>query len=187
MFERGGKVWITKSCPEHGECEELYFGSFEMYDRFSRFQHDGKGIENPNVLVEKPTCPADCGLCRRHLTHTALANIVLTNRCDLTCWYCFFYAKKGNEGSYVYEPTLDQIRAMVRTLREERPVPGNAVQLTGGEPTLRKDLVEIIKICRQEGVEHVQKYCKFRSAVGRRCDVAVRRPSTRSARRERDR
>jgi len=147
---------MRKTCPEHGECEELYFGSFEMYERFSRFQHDGKGIENPNMTVENPICPNDCGLCKSHLSHTALANIVLTNRCDLTCWYCFFYAKKGVEGAYVYEPTLDQIRAMVKTLREERPVPGNAIQLTGGEPTLRKDLVEIIRICREEGVDHVQ-------------------------------
>ncbi len=156
IFERDGKVWITKTCPEHGECEELYFGSFEMYKKFSRFQHDGKGVENPNVLVKQPVCPIDCGLCRSHLSHTALANLVLTNRCDLTCWYCFFYAKKGDESSYVYEPTLDQIRSMVKTLTAERPVPGNAIQLTGGEPTLRKNLVEIIKICREEGVQHVQ-------------------------------
>ena len=156
IFERGGKVWITKTCPEHGEYEELYYGSFEMYDKFSRFQHDGKGIENPNMPLEKYKCPIDCGLCKSHLSHTALANLVVTNRCDLTCWYCFFYVKKGVEGAYVYEPTLEQIRAMVKTLRAERPVPGNAIQLTGGEPTLRKDLVEIIKICREEGVDHIQ-------------------------------
>jgi len=156
ILGRDGKVWITKTCPEHGEFEDLYYGSLEMYDRFSRFQHDGKGIENPNVPLDKGMCPIDCGLCKNHLSHTALANIVLTNRCDLTCWYCFFYVKKGVEGSYVYEPTLDQIRTMVKTLRAERPVPGNAIQLTGGEPTLRKDLVDIIKICREEGVDHIQ-------------------------------
>jgi len=156
VFERDGKVWIKKVCLEHGDCEELYFGSIEMYDKFSRFMHDGKGIENPNVSLEKYKCPIDCGLCRSHLSHTALANLVVTNRCDLTCWYCFFYAKKGVESAYVYEPTLEQIRAMVKTLRAEKPVPGNAIQITGGEPTLRRDLIEIIKICREEGVEHIQ-------------------------------
>ena len=102
------------------------------------------------------SCPANCGLCSNHLSHTGLSNIIVTNRCDLTCWYCFFYVKKGLEGAYVYEPTLDQVREMARTLKAERPVPGNSVQITGGEPTIRDDLPEIIKIMKEEGVDHIQ-------------------------------
>lgn len=153
IFEKGGKVWIKKECKEHGRVEELYWGSYESYVKARRFGVEGKGIENPYVQKEDVLCPADCGLCKEHVTHTALANIVLTNRCDLTCWYCFFFAEKAG---YVYEPTLEQIREMARTLRNERPVPGNAVQLTGGEPALREDLVEIIRIIKEEGVDHVQ-------------------------------
>ena len=156
VFERDGKIWIRKTCPDHGQIEELYFGSAEMYYKFAKFLHDGKGVENPNVLLEKGACPTNCGLCKNHLSHSGLANLVITNRCDLTCWYCFFYAKKGVEGAYVYEPSLESIREMVRVLRAERPVPGNAVQITGGEPTLRSDLEDIVKICKEEGVEHVQ-------------------------------
>ncbi|MFQ5763217.1 MAG: tetraether lipid synthase Tes, partial [Candidatus Bathyarchaeia archaeon] len=156
VFERDGKVWMTKTCPEHGEFEDLYFGSYEMYKKFSRYLHDGKGIDTPHVALDKCNCPRNCGLCSSHLSHTGLANLVVTNRCDLTCWYCFFYVKKGVEGAHVYEPTLDQIRQMAHTLRAERPVPGNAVQITGGEPTLRKDLPEIVRIIKEEGVDHVQ-------------------------------
>jgi uncharacterized radical SAM superfamily Fe-S cluster-containing enzyme len=156
VFEREGKVWMTKTCPEHGETEELYFGSYELYSKFSRYWKDGKGTHAPNVPLDVCSCPANCGLCSNHLSHTGLSNIIITNRCDLTCWYCFFYVKKGLEGAYVYEPTLDQIREMVRALRSERPVPGNSVQITGGEPTLREDLPEIIRIIKEEGVDHVQ-------------------------------
>ncbi|OFX16757.1 radical SAM protein [archaeon RBG_16_50_20] len=156
VFEREGKIWIAKTCPDHGEVEELYFGSADMYYKFAKFSHNGKGIENPNVPLEKCACPTNCGLCTSHLSHSGLTNLVITNRCDLTCWYCFFYAKKGVEGAYVYEPTQDTIRQMVQTLRAERPVPGNAIQITGGEPTLRDDLVDIVRICREEGVEHIQ-------------------------------
>lgn len=156
IFEREGKVWMTKTCPEHGETEELYFGSYELYSKFSRYWKDGKGTHAPNVPLDVCSCPANCGLCSNHLSHTGLSNIIITNRCDLTCWYCFFYVKKGLEGAYVYEPTLDQIREMVRALRSERPVPGNSVQITGGEPTLREDLPEIIRIIKEEGVDHVQ-------------------------------
>jgi len=77
----------------------------------------------------------------------------VTNRCDLSCWYCFFFAQKAG---YVYEPSLGSIREMAKKLASEKPVKCNAVQLTGGEPTLRKDLLEIIRICKEEGIEHVQ-------------------------------
>jgi uncharacterized radical SAM superfamily Fe-S cluster-containing enzyme len=156
IVEHSDRIWLKKSCPEHGEIEELYFGSADMYYKFAKFMHNGKGIENPNVPLEKCVCPTNCGLCTSHLSHSGLTNLVITNRCDLTCWYCFFYAKKGVEGAYVYEPTQDKIRAMVRTLRAERPVPGNAIQITGGEPTLRTDLADIVRICKEEGVEHIQ-------------------------------
>jgi uncharacterized radical SAM superfamily Fe-S cluster-containing enzyme len=156
IFERDSKVYMRKVCPVHGETEELYFGDYDMYRRFSAYWDDGKRQEAPNVKMDKCQCPTNCGLCTNHLSHTGLANIIVTNRCDLTCWYCFFYVKKGLEGAYVYEPTLDQIRDMVRTLRAERPVPGNSVQITGGEPTMRDDLPEIIKIIKEEGVDHVQ-------------------------------
>ncbi|MGQ9468256.1 MAG: tetraether lipid synthase Tes [Nitrososphaerales archaeon] len=153
IFERDGKVWINRECQEHGEFEELYWGSYDMYLRASKFKPEGKRIENPYIKKEKIDCPSDCGLCKDHLSHTALANIVVTNRCDLSCWYCFFYSQRAG---YVYEPSLEQIRDMARNLRNERPVPGNAVQLTGGEPCLREDLIEIIKTVKEEGIDHVQ-------------------------------
>jgi len=147
---------MTKTCPVHGEIEELYFGSYEMYQKFSIYWKDGKGTLAPNVPQERCMCPFNCGLCSNHLSHTGLANLIVTNRCDLTCWYCFFYVKKGLEGAYVYEPTIEQIVEMVRMLRSERPVPGNSVQITGGEPTLREDLIEIISAIKKEGIDHIQ-------------------------------
>jgi 7,8-dihydro-6-hydroxymethylpterin dimethyltransferase len=156
IFERDGKVYLTKTCPEHGAVEELYYGSYEMYMRFSRYWKDGRRIEAPNVPLDICSCPANCGLCTDHLSHTALSNIDVTNRCDLSCWYCFFYVKKGIEGAYVYEPTLNQVREMARSLKAERPVAGNSVQITGGEPTLREDLPEIVRILKEEGVDHIQ-------------------------------
>lgn len=153
VYADGGIVWISKTCPEHGEFKEKYWESEEMYERERKRCSKGTRILNPNVPNTGANCPFDCGLCDRHKSHTALANIVVTNRCDLNCWYCFFYAKENDP---VYEPTLEQIRAMARNLRAERPVPCNAVQLSGGEPTLRDDIVEILRICKEEGIGHVQ-------------------------------
>jgi len=153
LVEKDGKIYIQKTCPKHGEFVELYFGSAEMYHRFSKYAHDGKGVETPNVKVKQYICPFNCGLCPGHMSHTALANIVVTNRCDLHCWYCFFFAERAG---YVYEPSIEQIREMARNLKRMRPVPGNSVQLTGGEPALRDDLPEIIRVLKEEGFDHVQ-------------------------------
>ncbi len=151
VYSEDGRVMIRKTCPEHGETVEVYWGDVELFKKAYRFGHDGPGIENP--IVDDSKCPFSCGLCKIHKSQTALLNIVLTNRCDLACWYCFFYARRAG---YVYEPTLEQIREMIRVARSIRPVATNAVQLTGGEPTLRDDLIDIIKMIREEGVEHVQ-------------------------------
>ncbi len=153
IFENEGKVWIRKVCGKHGEFTDLYFGDYDTYKKNLRFAHEGKGIENPNVKDEVPVCPKSCGLCSLHKTHTALGNIVVTNRCDLQCFYCFFYAKAMG---YVYEPTMKQVRQMLRDMKQEKPVGTQALQLTGGEPLLRDELLQIIKMAKQEGYSHVQ-------------------------------
>ena len=127
-----------------------------MYKKFSTYWMDGKGAHAPNVMIDKCSCPNNCGLCTNHLSHSGLSNIIITNTCDLTCWYCFFYVKKGLEGAYLYEPNMEQVRAMMKTLKAEKPIAGNSIQITGGEPMLRDDIAEIIKVMKEEGVDHVQ-------------------------------
>jgi len=153
IFEENDKVWIAKECSEHGKFSDLYWGSFEMYERAKKLAADGRKQEKPNISEMKKRCPENCGLCPEHKSHSALTNIVITNRCDLSCWYCFFYAQKAG---YVYEPSLEQIKEMVKNIRAERPIKGNAVQLTGGEPTLREDLIDIIRTIKEAGIDHVQ-------------------------------
>ncbi len=152
VWEHGGKVWITKRCPE-GMITDLYYENVEQYYHFQRWKWEEKKLFSKNVENTGVNCPFDCGLCPRHRSHTSLINIVLTNRCNLSCWYCFFYAR---EGQPIYEPPLEAMKMMLRNAKKEHPIGANAVQLTGGEPTLRDDLIEIIRIAKEEGYDHVQ-------------------------------
>ncbi|MEM0500743.1 MAG: radical SAM protein [Ignisphaera sp.] len=151
IVEKENTLFIRRICPEHGEIEEIYFADSEMAKRFEKFSFEGSGIDNPYTAATAP-CPFNCGLCPLHKTHTALLNIVVTNRCDLSCWYCFYFAEKAG---YVYEPSIDDIIKMVEALNKQRDI-AVAVQLTGGEPTLREDLIDIVRILRRLGVTHIQ-------------------------------
>lgn len=154
LIERDGKVFIQKTCPEHGFFEELYYGSADYYHRGkSFFVERGKGTTTPQVKNPKPICPKSCGLCKDHLSHPALTNIAVTNRCDLSCWYCFFFAEKAG---YIYEPSMQQFDDMFANLKAMKPVACNALQFTGGEPTMREDLPEIMKLAKKHGFQHIQ-------------------------------
>ncbi len=153
LVEKDEKVYIIKECPEHGKFEEIYWSDYYMFTWARKFWEDGEGVNNPNVKVEEDKCPFACGLCNFHKTHTLLANVFVTNRCDLRCWYCF--ANAGSQG-FVFEPEKEKIIEMLRVLREEKPVPCIAVQFTGGEPLIRDDMIEIVREARKMGFTHIQ-------------------------------
>ena len=152
IFEDGGKVFIKKECPEHGVFQELYWSDYEQYIRAEKFRYDGEGIENPRTQTVKG-CPYDCGICPEHKSHTALAIIDITNRCNLKCPVCFANASAAG---YVYEPTKEQVTGMLENLRATKPVPATALQFSGGEPTIRNDLFDLVRKAKDLGFRHVE-------------------------------
>ena len=71
----------------------------------------------------------------------------------MKCPVCFANAAVSGR---LYEPSQDEIRQMLRNLRNNKPVPTPAIQYAGGEPTVRKDIVELVKIAKEEGFTHTQ-------------------------------
>ena len=147
-----GKAVIKKKCPEHGKFESVYWSDAEMYLRSERWAFDGIGVESP-AIKDATTCPDNCGLCNLHLSHTCLANLDLTNRCNLQCPICFANA---NASGYVYEPTFDEVVGMLEVLRNQLPVPTKAVQFSGGEPTVYPRFFDVIKRASEMGFAQVQ-------------------------------
>jgi uncharacterized radical SAM superfamily Fe-S cluster-containing enzyme len=88
-----------------------------------------------------------------HTSHTGLANVDLTNRCNLTCPVCFANA---NTAGYVYEPGIELVRKQLAALREQQPVAGRVVQFSGGEPTIHPQFFEILSMAREMGFSHIQ-------------------------------
>ncbi len=152
IFEESGKIMIEKTCSKHGFFKDIYWSDSKQFKRFNRYWHDGEGVKNPNISTDG-NCPNSCGLCSSHKTTTILANIDVTNRCNQTCPVCFANASSSG---YLYEPSIEQIRAMMQMLRNEKPVPCPAVQFAGGEPTMREDIVQIIKMAREFNFTQIQ-------------------------------
>jgi len=153
IVEDGGKVWLIRTCPEHGTHRGLYWSDAEMYRRFDTFEALGKGVANPQVTAPADSCPHSCGICNNHKSTTLLANIDLTNRCNLNCDFCFANAQACG---FVYEPTFEQIVDMMQLLRNQKPVPAPAVQFSGGEPTMRDDVPALIRKAKELGFHQVQ-------------------------------
>ncbi len=153
LHDEDGSIWLERTCPEHGHFRDLYWSDAALWHKFEAFDSVGRGVENPNVTTLPECCPEYCGLCSNHKSGTLLANIDLTNRCNLDCDFCFANARACG---YVYEPSFDEIVAMLRMLREQKPVPAPAVQFSGGEPTMRDDLMDLIRKAKELGFPQVQ-------------------------------
>ena len=141
LRDDSGKVIMEKSCPQHGAFSDVVWSDTALYLRAESWARDGIGVENPMIKGAK-NCPFECGLCDLHLSHTALANVDLTNRCNLKCPICFANA---NQAGYVFEPDYDTVVKMLQSLRDQRPVPTPAVQFSCGEPTIHPKFIEVIK------------------------------------------
>lgn len=143
--EHDNNVYLEKS---NGTVERI--GSIEYWERVKKFVPTKKA--RLKHVTNNSFCCLSCGLCSLHKNKTALLNIVITNRCNLRCWYCFFYSEAYGG---VYEPSIEEIENMIKVSREMNGyVP--PIQLTGGEPTLRKDLDLIVELIKKYNSPHIQ-------------------------------
>jgi tetraether lipid synthase len=153
IFADKGKVVMEKACAEHGTFRDIVSSDAKLYLKMEEWNFgDNRGIANPAVK-DAVSCPDDCGMCGMHTSHTGLANVDLTNRCNLTCPVCFANA---NVQGYVYEPSIELVRKQLQALRDEKPVAGRVVQFSGGEPTIHPQFFEILSMAREMGFSHIQ-------------------------------
>ncbi|MHA1681530.1 MAG: radical SAM protein [Promethearchaeota archaeon] len=146
-------VLMRKVCDEHGFFEDIISRNVDEYIENQKYYHEYVNIENK--LVPKNTgrgCPHDCGICMEHKSSPCIALIDVTNRCNLACPICF--ANANSEGRIV-EPTMDEMRMIFQHFRNIKPIPPVMLQLSGGEPTVRDDLTDIIRMGKELGFVEV--------------------------------
>lgn len=143
-----GDVYMIKECKDHGFFKTVIWRGNPSMEEWKR----PKDPVHPYLTygaVEKG-CPFDCGLCEAHVQLPCSVLLEVTNRCNLHCAVCFADSGRGE----TEELSLEKIRWLLE--RAIAAVGPSNLQLSGGEPTLRDDLPEIIEIARKVGYSFIQ-------------------------------
>lgn len=146
--DREDTVWLVKSCPEHGEFAVPLWEDVSGFLEWRASQNPAQHPKNPQTRSSRG-CPYDCGLCENHIQATCCVLLELTGRCDLGCPVCF-----ASSGQAASDPPLETVAFWYDQLMEQEG-PFN-IQLSGGEPTLRDDLPQIIGMGRDRGFSFFQ-------------------------------
>lgn len=144
-----GKVFMLKTCPEHGFQKVLIATDINYY----------KNIRNYNKASETPLhfntkthygCPYDCGLCQDHEQHSCLTLIEVTDRCNLTCPTCYAMSSPH----YGRHRSLEEIETMLNIIVNNEGEP-DVVQISGGEPTIHPEFFKILDIAKSKPIRHL--------------------------------
>jgi hypothetical protein len=148
VIEAGG-VFYVKRCRTHGTQKVLVSTDAAYY----RLCHDYlKPGDRPLVLQTHTErgCPYDCGLCPDHEQHSCLALIDVNEACNLACPVCF---SDSSPQRSLHRP-LAEIRQMMDTLVASEGEP-DLLQISGGEPTIHPQILEILRAAKQRPIRHV--------------------------------
>lgn len=140
-----GSWYMEKACTKHGKFSAVIW-------RGSEPSLAGWGNYRPPEESEAdiPHCPDDCGLCEKHLQGTCCVLVEVTDRCNLRCPVCF--AESGDR-----ECRPDKSAAALQKDFEYLiDKDCKFIQLSGGEPTVRDDLPEIVSAAKRAGATSVQ-------------------------------
>ena len=128
-------VFLHRECPDHGETTRRVWDSLDHWEWAAGFEPDADFDPEGDFTVDND--------------HACLAVVEVTSDCNLSCSYCF--ASSGPGGTH--RPFEEVVGLFETVIDSGGPRP---IQLSGGEPTVREDLPELVEAAHDMGFEHVQ-------------------------------
>lgn len=133
--ERENRIYLVKDCKDCGSNETLISNNAHRYKLKSSI------IPRPQQGDHvKKGCKINCSSCKSHKA-PGMVFVDITNRCNMNCPICI---NNTPAMGFKFEPPLDYFKKIFSHLSQLSPRP--AIKIFGGEPTLRDDLFEIIKM-----------------------------------------
>jgi 7,8-dihydro-6-hydroxymethylpterin dimethyltransferase len=148
VFEQG-KVYLTKTCKEHGFQKVLIATDVEYYKQIRNYNKASEYPRKPHTETVFG-CPYDCGICPDHEQHSCLTLIEVTDRCNLTCPICY----ASSSPTHGRHRTLEEIERMLDAIVASEGEP-DVVQLSGGEPTIHPEFFPILDIAKTKPIKHL--------------------------------
>ncbi|MDR1572828.1 MAG: radical SAM protein [Clostridiales Family XIII bacterium] len=153
--EDDGRVYFRKNCPEHGTVSSIAADDAREFLRWT-----GAPVVNiaPRAALTEGAegeCPLHCGTCDRHLQTACCVLLDVTDRCNQSCPWCFAQADARPRAA-TGDPSLAMMERFYDRLTELGEERKFNIQLSGGEPTVREDLAEIIAMGKRKGFEYIQ-------------------------------
>ncbi len=139
------EVRMHKTCAEHGHFSTVVWRGIPARSEWTT------EAEAP-ALDQNSHCPTACGLCREHRQDTCCIQLEVTSQCNLSCFHCLA-EDAMDTGRRQREPSLEQIKSWITDIVASGRT---FLQITGGEPTMRADLPEIVHYAKESGCEYVQ-------------------------------
>ncbi len=147
VVPKGNQVFVERTCPQHGFFEGLICSDREWYERLPMFFTDGIKPLNP-VEEKQKGCPEDCGLCVAHSQIAGTLAIEISDRCNGDCPTCL--ANNQNTFELTVADVEDAVKA---ALKNQSFI--STVTLSGGEPTIHKDLFEMIQVLNRPEIGRI--------------------------------
>ncbi|MEY2808045.1 MAG: hypothetical protein RIR65_2462, partial [Planctomycetota bacterium] len=132
VARRGDEVVMTKSCATHGAFETVLAADRAHY-------HDARGAG----ACCAPANPGAADPFERLSTCVALIEIV--ESCNLACPTCFASSPHGVGDDLKFTPSREIRQRIAGVVARKGFI--DIIQLSGGEPTLHPDFLEILEWC----------------------------------------
>lgn len=146
--ERDGRVYLRRSCPEHGTAEALVSSDAGWYEDSRRFLRPGRKPAHAATEAELG-CPYDCGFCPEHEQHACVTVLEITEACNLECPACFAGEAHAKHAS------LEDVEAMADAVLKAEGGQADVVMLSGGEPTIHPRFFEVADLVRSKPIRYV--------------------------------
>lgn len=144
-------VYLHKFCPTHGHSEALICSDADWYMESFNFNKRAS-VPLHHAAEVKKGCPDDCGLCPDHQQHTCMAQIDITNACELNCPVCISKLKAKPDSAWFL--SMEKIEEMLNSLVSYEGNP-EILLITGGEPALHPQILDIIALAKKKKIEMV--------------------------------
>ncbi len=149
IIVEGDNVYYLKRCAAHGTQKTLISSDLAYYRLCKDYLKPGDKPLKVHGRTEYG-CPYDCGLCPDHEQHSCLAIIEVNDECNLRCPVCFAESSPNR----TERRTLAEVERMLDTLVEAEGE-ADLVQISGGEPTLHPEILDILRLAKSKPIRHL--------------------------------